>query len=45
MKPDNQIVHEFIMIMNHNQYRGGTESNKRTVLQLNELIDSLGWEQ
>lgn len=36
---NNQIIHEFFTIMGKNQYRGGTESNKRTVLQLDELMD------
>ncbi len=38
---DAEFIHEMILIMNDNQYRGGNESNKRTVIRLDNLMDNL----
>ena len=34
MKDNSEIIHEFIFIMNANQYRGGVDSNKKTIIRL-----------
>lgn len=33
---DEQVIHEIIMIMNDNQYRGGKDSNKKELKILND---------
>ena len=37
---DSQMIHEIIMIMNNNQYSGGVDSNKSTVIQMGDLLQA-----
>ncbi len=34
-----QIVHEVIMIMKDNQYQSGMDSNKTTVIRIEEFLE------
>lgn len=35
-----EIVHHVIFIMKDNQYHGGKDSNKTTVIRIGELLES-----
>lgn len=36
---DAEFIHNVIMTMNKNQYNGGKDSNKSTVMQLKRLLE------